>query len=280
MIRGLEYRADVLAATRQLASAGLDVSITRNELMPRLNAVIDAYLSGLSDGNNIGQSFLNQYTVGGPGVTAALTYNLPWGRRAAQSRHREARYRYQQRGDELREALLNARRDIETALIRVRAADALRQSKAITLAASIDEEAIATRRWGTLSGDGGPTALVLEDLLEIQKRRTDAEQGYVTAQVNYVLDLVGLQQAMGTFLIREGIEPVRPGQTTHVEIRQTTPTTQSDRPIDVWVEPQNLPLPKPGTFDEMSDADPVDTGIVAQPELIELNPSYPRAEKP
>lgn len=237
IIRGLEHRADILAATRQLAAAGLEVNVTKNELMPRLNAVIDAYLSGLNGSNNIGQSIVDQYSEGGPGVTAALTYNLPWGRRAAKSRYRESRYRYQQRSEELRSALLTGRREIESALIRVKASEMMRQSRAATLAASVQEEKIQTRRWEMLSGDGGPTALILEDLLETQRRRTDAEQGLVTAQVNYVLEMIRLQKAMGTFLIREGVEAVRPECTTRVEILETAPLNENFYPMDQWSDP-------------------------------------------
>ncbi|MCM2374868.1 TolC family protein [Aporhodopirellula aestuarii] len=237
IVRGLEYRGDIQAATQQVAAAGLEVDVTRNELLPRLNAVIEAYLAGLSANNNIGQSWINQYSDGGPGVTAALTYNLPWGRRAAKSRNREARLRYQQRSDELRDALLTARREIESSVIRVNAGAELRRSKAATLAAAVREEEIATRRWTTLAGDGGPTALILEDLLETQKRRTEAEQSYVTAQVSYILELVALQQAMGTFLIREGIEPTRSCQSTDIDILQTAPIDEQLLPLETWTSP-------------------------------------------
>ncbi len=262
IVRGLEYRGDVQAATEQLASAGLDVNVTRNELMPRLNAVIEAYLAGLSSNNNIGQSWVNQYTDGGPGITAALTYNLPWGRRAAKSRHREARLRYRQRGDELRDALLTARREIETSVIRVKAGADLRRSKAATLAAAVREEAVATKRWEMLAGDGGPTALILEDLLETQKRRTEAEQSYVSAQVNYILELISLQQAMGTFLIREGVEPIRPGNSTAVEVLQTAPIDERQLSLETWAQP----LPE-SVNDEYQSGE----SLIAEPRMIELD---------
>ncbi len=270
IVRGLEYRADIQSATQQLASAGLEVNVSRNELMPRLSAVFEAYLSGLNANNNIGQSFLDQYTEGGPGVTAALTYNLPWGQRAAKSRYRESRYRYQQRSDELRDALLTARREIETSVIRVRASAELRQSKARTLAAAAQEEDIAMQRWTMLAGDGGPTALILEDLLETQKRRTDAEQTYVSAQVSYVLEMIALQQAMGTFLIREGIEPLQTERTSQIEIIQTAPNHENSLTHENWQTPlpspkstpDSMPYPNPHepmSFDSlMIEADPLE----------------------
>ncbi len=222
IVRGLEYRPDIQAATQELAAAGLGINVTRNELKPQLDAVFDAYLSGLRGNNRFFQAFGDQFTEG-PGLTATLQYSLPYGRRAARSRVREARYRYQQRSEELRQSLLVARREIETALIQANANFQLRESKAITLQAAIREEEIAMRRWELLAGDGGPTALVLEDLLETQKRRTESEQLFVTAQVSSIISLIELQKAMGTLLMTEGVEPSRCGDTSEIDILQIEP---------------------------------------------------------
>lgn len=222
IVRALEYRPDIQAATQELAAAGLGINVTRNELKPQLDAVFDAYLSGLRGNNRFFQAFGDQFTEG-PGLSATLQYSLPYGRRAARSRVREARYRYQQRSEELRQNLLVARREIETALIQVSANFQLRESKAITLQAAIREEEIATRRWELLAGDGGPTALVLEDLLETQKRRTESEQLFVSAQVASIISLIELQKAMGTLLMTEGIEANRLGNTSEIEILKTEP---------------------------------------------------------
>nr|WP_039960859.1 TolC family protein [Rhodopirellula europaea] len=222
IVRGLEYRPDIQAATQELASAGLGINVTRNELKPQLDAVFDAYLSGLRGDNRFLQAFGDQFTEG-PGLTATLQYSLPYGRRAARSRVREARYRYQQRSEELRQSLLVARREIETALIQADANFRLRESKAITLQAAIREEEIAMRRWELLAGDGGPTALVLEDLLETQKRRTESEQLFVTAQVSSIISLIELQKAMGTLLMTEGVQPYRPGNTSQIDLSRIDP---------------------------------------------------------
>ena len=66
-----------------------------------------------------------------------------------------------------------------------------------------------------VGGDGSRVGLVLENLLDAQQRRTDAEREYVTMQSDYMLSLVELQRAMGTLLQYEGINAVRSrGQST------------------------------------------------------------------
>ncbi|WP_047817270.1 TolC family protein [Rhodopirellula islandica] len=265
IVRGLEYRPDIQAATQELAAAGLSINVTRNELKPQLDAVFDAYLSGLRGDNRFFQAFGDQFTEG-PGLTAMLQYSLPYGRRAARSRVREARYRYQQRSEELRLSLLTARREIETALIQANANFQLRDSKAITLAAAVREEEIATRRWEVLAGDGGPTALVLEDLLETQKRRTEAEQLLVTAQVASIISLIELQKAMGTLLKTEGIQPTRPGNTSQIEVLQTGPVE-----LD-----QLTPLTRIADFDLPRDTESFGESLVSESGMIEWEGSAPK----
>ena len=60
-----------------------------------------------------------------------------------------------------------------------------------------------------LPGDDRSATFILEDLLDAQERRTQAESQLVTAKVNYLVSIARLQQAMGTLLINEGIQPIR-----------------------------------------------------------------------
>ncbi|MEM8912721.1 MAG: TolC family protein [Planctomycetota bacterium] len=233
VIRGLENRPDIRAATEQLSAAGLSVNVTRNELKPRLDAVLDAYLAGLNGQNDFFRSFGDQFSTGGPGLTATLQYELPWGRRAAKSRHREARYRYQQRSEELRQTLIDARGEIESAIINVNAMMALRDRREQTLIAAMKEESIQLQRWKTLGTDGVQMALVLEDLLETQSRRTAAEQAFVTTAVDHVLALVTLQRAMGTLLMKENVTPIRPGRTSQIEVIRDAPIEAIQDSIEI-----------------------------------------------
>ena len=237
VLRGIENRPDVRAAATQLEAAGLSVRVTRNQLLPQISAVVDSYLAGLNGSNGALESFGDQFTDSGPGVSASLQFELPRGRRLARSRHREALHRFHQKNQELREAIAHTRMEIETALIRVETAAALRRSKKRTLQAAIQEENAVTRRWEMLAADSGTVGTVLEDLLETQQRRTDAERSWVTAQTDYLVALVELQQAMGTLLIREGIRPHRSGDSSSIEFHHLP----DDRREPHSGEPASLP---------------------------------------
>ena len=229
LLRGIENRPEIRAATHQLESAGLSIQITRNQLKPELNAVVDAYLAGLNGRNAFLRSFGDQFSDGGPGISAALQYEMPRGRRFAKSRHREAQYLFRQKSEELREAMQIARTEIETALIGVETAIAQQQSKYEIVTATVQEEAIITERWRMMGGNGNRAGVVLENLLDAQQRRTEAERGWVTTQIQYLTSLVQLQRAMGTLLIHENIATVR-GQ-CQTQIHTFRESTTFDEPL-------------------------------------------------
>ncbi|MEM6979629.1 MAG: TolC family protein [Planctomycetota bacterium] len=293
LVRGLENRPDVRAATEQLSAAGLSVRVTRNELQPRLDAVIDAYLAGLNGNNNFFRSFGDQFSAGGPGISATLQYELPWGNRAARSRHREAKYLYQQRAEELRQTLLDARGEIEAAMVSVDESRQLRDRRWTTLVAAIEEEQIATQRFAVLAGEASTLAVMLEDLLETQTRRTAAEQALVTAEVNLILSLVQLQRAMGTLLTRESVEPMRPGCSTHVEVitsgqmwHDAAPFAELPEPAVVNGHVSQEPI-EPNTSGAASAEGssksfgmPDSLGLINESNLIDSDQSPPTPNKP
>ena len=209
VLQGIENRPEVRAAAADLESAGLSIRVTRNELLPNLSAVVDTYLAGLNGGSRVGASFIDQFTETGPGISAGLLYEMPQGRRAALSRHREAHHRYQQKSEELRETIRVTRLQIETALINFNRSVSQQHTKRQLLITAIEEEDILTRRWEMMAGDGGNVGTVLETLLDAQQRRTDAEREWVTSQSEYLIAFVDLQRAMGTLLTYEGIIPTR-----------------------------------------------------------------------
>lgn len=208
VLQGIENRPEVRAATAQLESAALSIQVTRAELTPQLTGILDTYLAGLNGRYNVAESFTDQFTRGGPGIAVGLLYEVPYGRRAAKSRFRESHHLYRQRAEELRETIQLTRAEIERALIDVNTTMAQQQTKHNLLATAIDEENVLTRRWEMMGGDGAAVGTVLETLLDAQQRRTDAEREWITAQTQYLTSLVDLQRAMGTLLIRTGIQPI------------------------------------------------------------------------
>lgn len=230
-IRGLENRPEVRAATADLEAAALAIEVTRTELTPQLTAVVEAYVAGLNGNSQALRSFTDQFSTGGPGLAGGLTYEMPYGRRAARARHREAQHRYRQRAEELREAMQVTRAEISTAIINAKTAMAQRETKYRLLQTALDEEAILTRRWEMMAGDGANVGTVLETLLDAQQRRTDAEREWTSAATRYISSLVDLQLAMGTLLINHDITPVREACANEIHFLRDEPSQDNQPPI-------------------------------------------------
>ncbi|MGB7326932.1 MAG: TolC family protein [Rubripirellula sp.] len=209
VIQGFENRPEIRSATLAMESAALSINVTRTELMPDLTAVMNGYLSALNGENAIFRSIGDQFSKGGPGLSAGLRYEMPYARRAAKSRYREAHYRYQQRSEELRETIQLTHAEIEIALVNVNTAMRQRDTKQQVLITATEEETILTTRWEMMAGEGGNVGTVLETLLDAQQRRADAEREWSTARSQYLTALVELQRAMGTLLRHESVTPVR-----------------------------------------------------------------------
>jgi outer membrane protein TolC len=236
VLQGVENRPEVRAAAADLESAALSIQVTRAELTPQWTAVVDSYLAGLNGDYGAFNSVTDQFTRGGPGLSGGIRYDMPYGRRAARSRHREANHRYRQRSEDLREAIQLTRAEIETELINVKTAMAQQKTKHRLLVTAIDEESVLARRWELMAGDGATVGTVLENLLDAQQRRTDAEREWTSAQTQYLTSLVDLQQAMGTLLIGAGIQPVQSRGSTTItfshpaEAIQPGPSQMSPQP--------------------------------------------------
>ena len=243
--QGIENRPEIRAATRQLEAAALTIRVTRAELVPQLNAVMDAYLAGLNGDYGVLQSFGDQFSRGGPGLSAALEYEMPQGRRVAKSRVRQAQYRFRQRSEELRETIQTTRAQIETAVANIEAALAFQVTKQQLLETAIVEEAILTRRWEMMATDGNTVGTVLENLLDAQQRRTDAEREWTSAQTQYLTALIDFQRAMGTLLIGSGIQPDQQPGSSEV---------QFNHPSDGLFPPINY-LPKDDRIDQHTEPD-------------------------
>jgi len=191
VLKGIENRPEVRAAASDLKAAGLAVNVTRAELDPELSAIVAGYVSGLDGNYGVFDAWTNQFTRGGPGISAAVKYQIPYGRRAAKARFREAQLRYQQRSGQLREAMQLTTADVEIALIDVNTALAQQSTKKQLLVTAIEEENILTKRWEMIGDEGGLLGVVLENLLDAQQRRTEAEREWSSAQVRYLTSIVG-----------------------------------------------------------------------------------------
>lgn len=241
ILTGVNHRTDVRAAALELESAALAIKVSRNELLPQLDAVVSGYLAALNGQNNIGQSLVDQFTDA-PGFSGGLVYERPYGNRAAKSQVRSAHQRYLETGQRYREAIAITSAEVALAVQNLNAISQQADIKARVLVEAVQQEKLVRQRWEVMGTDGRYAALVLEDLLEQLELRTSAEVDYVSNHVNYLLGLIELQKAMGTLLLAEGIEPLPPARVNQPVAFPQPASLPSDTKSS-----NTLPPPVPGS---------------------------------
>jgi outer membrane protein TolC len=193
-------RPDVAGAMREIKAAGVRLGIAKNELLPKLDLILSTYVAGLEGDADVGTALGNQFSVGEPGYSLGLLFEVPLG-------NRTARAEFDRRQAELQRAMMVFRATVEAGLteveLAVREVETAYQemvSKYQAMVAADAEERYLDERWRLLPGDDGNTPNLLEDLLDAQDRLAGEEAAFVTAQVNHTLALTALKRATGTLM--------------------------------------------------------------------------------
>ncbi len=177
----LANRPDISQAIRELRASSVKLGVSRNQLLPQLDLLLNTYVAGLQGDAEVLQAFVNQYSDGRPGFTVGLQFEMPLGRRAPKAQ-------FERRNLEMSRALSQFRATVETGLTEVEIA--LRevatthnemQARYQAMLASYNETQFLVDRWETLPGIDDSSTLLLEDLLDSQERSAGEEAAFVRA---------------------------------------------------------------------------------------------------
>jgi len=200
LIVALNKRPEVNESLQQIRAASLREQIATKDLLPVLDAVLAFYVSGLEGEGRMGQAFVDQFTVGEPGYTAGLQFEVPFGNRAAKARLYKRQLELQQFTLQLKQIVAMVVEEIEVAVRDVDAAFREAQTQYLAMKAADQEIQDLDKRWRLLPSEELVAGIVLLDLLAAQERLTNAEIGFVSAQVGYNLSLANLNRATGVLL--------------------------------------------------------------------------------
>ncbi len=200
----MQSRPEVAQAIKQIRAASTRLGMARNEMLPRLDLILETYTAGLRGESDIPQAWVDQFDIA-PSYGVGLNYEIPICNRAA-------RARYQRRNLEVRQLTNQFDTTVETLTLEVRTAvrevdTAWREAQAkyqAMQAARLQLEYIQ-ERWKALPGENRDINLYLEDLLNAQERLGLAEFGFLNAHTTYSLSLMNLRKAQGTLLQDEGV---------------------------------------------------------------------------
>ncbi|MFV0442696.1 MAG: TolC family protein [Planctomycetaceae bacterium] len=205
LMTAVQMRPEINQALKQIKAAAVRVDISKNELMPALNLVTQAYLSGLQGHSDIPASWSNQFDRGRPSYSIGLQYEMPIGNRAAEARYtrrmlelRQLKNQYESTVQTLRLETRVAVREVETSFNEL-------DTKRAAMEGYKGKMDYIRRRWELMPGQGQSGSFVLEDLLLAQSQLTKAENEYLTSMVTYNLALMNLKRATGVLLSSEEV---------------------------------------------------------------------------
>lgn len=202
----LHNRPEVGQAVKQIKAATVRQEISRNELLPTLNAVLETYLSGLRGQSDIGAALGDQFSVGEPSYSAGLLFEVPIGNRAAKARYARRALELRQLQSQFSTTVSTLGLETKVAVREVETSFREVQAKLAAVNGAHAQVNYLEQRWQHLPGENISSAgLYLEDLLSAQERLTAAESGYLEAQTTYSLSLMNLKRAMGTLLQEEQV---------------------------------------------------------------------------
>lgn len=239
LVTALERRPEISQALQQMKSCAQRLDIAKSDVLPVLNFVLGAYVSGLQGQSDFGQAFGNQYSVGRPTYWSGLVFERPIGNRGPRAVQEQRVLELQRATSQLRAITATTRAEVEIA---VRAISTTRGEMIARHQAMLSEQDQANyllERWRLLPGDQQVAGVVFNDLLDAQDRRAAAEYEFVTSQVAHRVAWIKLRRANGTLCEVTAATPedVKAGTTPAPAIPVAAPLLPSD------ATPETIPLP-------------------------------------
>ncbi len=196
----LQNRPEISAALKAVRAGSIRLQMSDHEILPTLNLVTEAYVSGLRGESDIGDAWLDQFREGEPSYSVGFQYEIPIGRRAAFSNLQRRQVEVRQLQEQYRSTLELIRAEIEIAVRELQTSYSELHAKHRGLKAAEAEARTLAARWNDLGDQGGTGGLLLESLLRAQERVTEFEYEFASAQMTYSLALINLRHANGTLL--------------------------------------------------------------------------------
>ena len=200
-----QHRPEVMAAIKEVKAGATRLGVAEHELLPALNLVTQAYLSGLDGDTDFGQAFSNQFSVGAPSYSVGLQYEFPVGNRLARARLCRRRVEMRQLQAQYEQALAAVETEVDIAVRELSTSYREIAARHRALVAAEAEAETIEVRWQRMIDGSGQAGLNLESLLRAQERVTQSEREYVTSVLTYNLAMINLKRANGTLLISENV---------------------------------------------------------------------------
>lgn len=201
----LQMRPEIGQALKQIRGACVRLGMSKNEMLPRLDLILESYTAGLRGNSNIGGAFVDQFSTGEPGYSVGFQYELPIGNRAARARLTRRQLELRQLQNQFRTTVETLLMETKVAAREVRTADREFKAKYHAMQAAAKRLDSIQQRWEALPGVETSIGLYLDDVLTAQQQLADSEYEFAKSETTYNLALMNLKRATGTLLQHEQI---------------------------------------------------------------------------
>jgi outer membrane protein len=246
MLAALQNRPEVDEALAQIQAAQIRLDMSKNEMLPILNFVMETYVSGLEGSSDVGTAWTNQFSQGEPSYSLGFLFEMPLHNRAAIARHKRRRLEFTQVVDQFNSRMNELMAEVEVAVREVNTYYTELSGYYRAMHATQIEHRYYRQRWSLLPGEDQATSFLLEDLLNSQDRLAVSEFSFATAETAYAVSLSNLSRAIGTLLDHQ-----------QVSVRRACQGDLPELHLDAPLANANEVLPPPGPVVEKTSRYPL-----------------------
>ncbi len=203
----LVNRPDISEAIRKMRAASVRLGVSSNELLPRLDFLVETYVADLAGNSKVQQAIRGQFMDNRPGYTVGLEFELPVGNRAAIAKVEQRQWELKRSINIFKATVEKSLTDVEIANREVRTAYSEISSRYQSMDAAERESLYLQDRFEVLPASEDSAILLLEDLLDSFERLADEEASFVQAQVDHAVALVKLKKELGALLKSRNSRP-------------------------------------------------------------------------
>ena len=194
----LSNRPDISRSIREVKATSVQLGISRNDLLPKLDFLVGSYVAGLEDQFDIAGAWRNQFSNGRPGFNVGFEFETAIGNRAAQARQSRRAWEANRAVHQFRAIVESGLTEVELAVREVHTSHQEMIGRYHAMVAAQKESSFLADRWKTLPDESDSVVLLLENLLDSQERLVNEEAAFAKAQFDYSVAVVKLKQATGT----------------------------------------------------------------------------------
>jgi len=202
----MENRPEINQAFKQIKAAASRAHMSKLELLPELNLVLQYYRAGIAGDYDISNAVDTQSD--GESWVAGLRFDFPLRNRAARARDIRRMTEVRQLNDQLKTTLSTIKLELEVSTREIKTAKREIDAKYIAMTAAQTEVDVLKNRSGVEVNNSG-SVHYLERLLGAIQRLAVAENEFLQSEVIYNVALANLDRATGTMLQTRNISARR-----------------------------------------------------------------------